>query len=209
MNAASLMRHGLLGAWLTVCGMPCALAQSIETVDLRGDNVFIENEALSGARGRIAVNAASGLNNQQANAASVALGGQTSTYSSVSQGGSDTVVRSSPVNNQAWILGGVLSHSRGLLSINQASGDQNRQNNALAVDVADLASQGDDILAANTAGPALASPRPSALGGKREAGIAEGAFNGANGVLQINQTAGMQNVTSNVIQLRTLGLTGP
>lgn len=203
------MLRPILTACLTACSLSCAMAQSIETVDPRGDNVFIENEALSGARGRIAVNAASGLNNQQANAASVALGGQTSTYSSVSQAGSDAVVRSSPVNNQAWILGGVLSHSRGLLSINQASGDQNRQSNALAVDVADLASQGDDVLAANTAGSAPAATRPSTMGGKREAGIAEGAFNGANGVLQINQTAGMQNVTSNVIQLRTMGLTGP
>jgi hypothetical protein len=37
-------------------------------------------------------------------------------------------------------------------------------------------------------------------------GISEGAFNGANGIVQINQAAGMQNVTANTVQLRATGL---
>jgi hypothetical protein len=203
------MKVTFIASCLTLGLMGVAHGQSFEQGDPRGDSVFIENEALSGARGRIAVNAAAGVNNQQANAASVAFGGQTSTFASVGQSGSDGLVRSSPINNQAWILNGVLGDARGLLSINQASGDQNRQSNTMVIDVADTGSSGDDILAGSVAGPQSQGTRSAPSSGRREAGIAPGAFSGANGVVQINQAAGMQNVTANVIQFRTLGLSAP
>ena len=182
-----------------------ARAQSIDRA-AQGDSVLIDAEALSGSRGRIALNAAAGLNNQQANAASVAIGTHSATYTSVGQSAPDSTLRSSSVDNQAWILNGVMGAAHGLLSINQASGDQNRQNNTMRVEIADMAVSSDDVLAATVSGqPAV--PRPAVNPtGRREVGISEGAFNGANGIVQINQAAGMQNVTANTVQLRATGL---
>lgn len=182
-----------------------AHAQSIDRA-AQGDSVLIDSEALSGSRGRIALNAAAGLNNQQANAASVAIGSHSTTFASVGQSAPDTVLRSSSVDNQAWILNGVMGAAHGLLSINQASGDQNRQSNTMRVEIADVATSSDDVLAATVSGQP-AAPRPAANPtGRREVGIAEGAFSGANGIVQINQAAGMQNVTANTVQLRANGL---
>jgi hypothetical protein len=182
-----------------------ARAQSIDRA-AQGDSVLIDAEALSGSRGRIALNAAAGLNNQQANAASVAIGTHSATYTSVGQSAPDSTLRSSSVDNQAWILNGVMGAAHGLLSINQASGDQNRQSNTMRVEVADMAVSSDDVLAATVSGQP-AAPRPAVNPtGRREVGIAEGAFNGANGIVQINQAAGMQNVTANTVQLRATGL---
>ena len=182
-----------------------ARAQGIDRA-AQGDSVLIDAEALSGSRGRIALNAAAGLNNQQANAASVAIGTHSATYTSVGQSAPDSTLRSSSVDNQAWILNGVMGAAHGLLSINQASGDQNRQSNTMRVEIADMAVSSDDVLAATVSGQP-AAPRPAVNPtGRREVGIAEGAFNGANGIVQINQAAGMQNVTANTVQLRATGL---
>ena len=182
-----------------------ARAQSIDRA-AQGDSALIDAEALSGSRGRIALNAAAGLNNQQANAASVAIGTHSATYTSVGQSAPDSTLRSSSVDNQAWILNGVMGAAHGLLSINQASGDQNRQSNTMRVEIADMAVSSDDVLAATVSGQP-AAPRPAVNPtGRREVGIAEGAFNGANGIVQINQAAGMQNVTANTVQLRATGL---
>jgi len=182
-----------------------ARAQSIDRA-AQGDSVLIDAEALSGSRGRIALNAAAGLNNQQANAASVAIGTHSATYTSVGQSAPDSTLRSSSVDNQAWILNGVMGAAHGLLSINQASGDQNRQSNTMRVEIADMAVSSDDVLAATVSGQP-AAPRPAVNPtGRREVGISEGAFNGANGIVQINQAAGMQNVTANTVQLRATGL---
>lgn len=182
-----------------------ARAQSIDRAT-QGDSVLIDAEALSGARGRIALNAAAGLNNQQANAASVAIGTHSATYTSVGQSAPDTYLRSSSVDNQAWILNGVMGASHGLLSINQASGDQNRQSNTMRVEIADVAASSDEALAATVSGQPTAPRATVNPSGRREVGIAEGAFNGANGIVQINQAAGMQNVTANTVQLRATGL---
>jgi hypothetical protein len=182
-----------------------ARAQGIDRA-AQGDSVLIDAEALSGSRGRIALNAAAGLNNQQANAASVAIGTHSATYTSVGQSAPDSTLRSSSVDNQAWILNGVMGAAHGLLSINQASGDQNRQSNTMRVEIADMAVSSDDVLAATVSGQP-AAPRPAVNPtGRREVGISEGAFNGANGIVQINQAAGMQNVTANTVQLRATGL---
>lgn len=191
--------------WLLIGPCSGAHAQSLDGT-MRGDSVLIDAEALSGSRGRIALNAAAGLNNQQANAASVAIGSQSATFTSVGQSAPDTALRSSSVDNQAWILNGVMGAAHGLLSINQASGDQNRQSNTMRIEIADVAASSDDILAATVSGqpaPARTAVNPT---GRREVGIAEGAFSGASGIVQINQAAGMQNVTANTVQLRAIGL---
>ena len=182
-----------------------ACAQGIDRA-AQGDSVLIDAEALSGSRGRIALNAAAGLNNQQANAASVAIGSHSATFTSVGQSAPDTASRSSAVDNQAWILNGVMGAAHGLLSINQASGDQNRQSNTMRVEIADMAASSDDVLAATVSGQPGAPRAAANPTGRREVGIAEGAFNGANGIVQINQAAGMQNVTANTVQLRATGL---
>jgi hypothetical protein len=194
---------------VTVCllmgPVSAARAQSLDG-GMRGDSVLIDAEALSGSRGRIALNAAAGLNNQQANAASVAIGSQSATFTSVGQSAPDAALRSSSVDNQAWILNGVMGAARGLMSINQASGDQNRQSNTMRVEIADVAASSDDVLAATVSGQPAAARTASNPAGRRDVGIAEGAFSGANGIVQINQAAGMQNVTANTVQLRAIGL---
>jgi hypothetical protein len=93
-----------------------------------------------------------------------------------------------------------------VLSINQASGSGNAEINAIALAAADQgireatdASLADDV-SASAGGQASRNPRPS-VGGSRNAAVESSALRGFQGVLQLNQVAGSDNVTGNALQL--------
>ena len=107
----------------------------------------------------------------------------------------------------ATLAAGAFADAHGLLSVNQSAGAGNAQANLFAVSRGGMVSGLDDAVLADVAGAASASADAAAASSSplREASIAEGAFHGGQGVLQLNQTAGADNASANAIVLRLPG----
>lgn len=161
--------------------------------------------------GRLALNVVAGHGNAQANLAAIAHGPASQSDASVTQ----HVAPSTGVAARdalAVIDGRVLAGAQGVASVNQVAGSGNAQLNALAI----LAGGGASTHGAQTLDPAVLATvavdpvpagTPSAVDPAplREARIDGGAFQGPQGVLQINQTAGVGNASTNAIVLHIPG----
>jgi hypothetical protein len=175
----------------------------------------VERGAGRDAHGRVAVNVAAGAGNAQANLAAIAVsdGGLAIPDARVLQrpqsGGREAHAR-------ARIERGAFGDGDGLLSINQVAGSGNAQANVFLLgnvpaDVDALALPGAVApLAADTELAATqGDPNPSDLqhapAWRREAVIADDAFRGRQGVLQVNQTAGVGNNSANAIVIQLPG----
>lgn len=176
------------------------------------DQAHAADHAGKGAVGRTAVNQAAGSNNVQVNLAAIAIAangvGAVDLRSAQSASPGDRLREAS-----ARIEGQAFSGTQGLLSVNQAAGSGNAQANLFALGnggatpftppggaIAGL----DDAALASVAGErttetAGTMPRP------RQALIADDALRGGQGVVQVNQTAGVGNASTNAIVLRLPG----
>ncbi len=163
----------------------------------------IDGNALAGATGVIAVNLAAGDFNLQSNAQAIAIGAQAQAQIEQRQR-IQALTASVPDAMVAGIGGNALSGAHGLISVNQASGVGNREANSIAVVVA-LAQQGieestsarladlDTQTSGATGGRSQAAPSSS----PRSASVAGTALRGTEGVVQLNQIAGMGNTAGN------------
>lgn len=179
------------------------------------DAAAIGGAAGRGLAGRGAINLAAGSGNAQANLAAIAL----------SSGGHGLITLQARQHAQlppaqlaelrerdasARIDGRAFSDSIGLLSVNQVAGSGNAQINVFALGNADaaIAASGlaglDDATLAAVAGnnPTEGTETPSGL---RHATIADDAFHGSQGVVQVNQSAGVGNLSTNAIVLQLPG----
>ena len=172
------------------------------------DNALLDGQAGVGARGRIAVNQAAGSGNAQSNLAAIAI-------STSGTGQVGLQARQQPFAGprdraaSAQLQGGAFSGSQGLLSINQVAGSGNAQANLFAVGQhvgpTDVVLAGlDDSARASVTGDS-ASGQPAAPPVTRDARIGDGAFRGSQGVVQLNQTAGVGNLSTNAIVLQLPG----
>lgn len=164
----------------------------------------IGGNALANVQGRAAVNIVAGDSNVQANSAALAIGlGEASAYALA-------MIRQSTEPHQAKapgvafaIIGDrAFSNAAGMISINQSSGVGNAQANAAAIGLGfEAGVVAESRLSATTSGgPSLASGPDSAR--YRGASIAESAFEGVRGLIQINQSAGSGNSTANTFALK-------
>lgn len=166
-------------------------------------NSRMDGKALDGSSGAIAVNLSAGDFNQQANLRALAVGEQAAVRITAQQQQKRNTANAPDVA-VASIGGQALGNASGLISINQASGTANAQlNTASAV----LAPQGtsatstDQWLAnvcackqdTTTAGQDQGRSAPRT----RAAAVEAEAMRGAQGVVQLNQIAGSNNVTAN------------
>ncbi|QDX21356.1 hypothetical protein FP568_08875 [Pandoraea pnomenusa] len=170
--------------------------------ELAGTHATVENGTAVGVTGALGVNQAAGVNNAQANSAVIANGG------SVTAGASSTnqqaLVTTTTGAASAAIQGNAFSGTSGLTQVNQASGAGTLQRNATVIvtgDASGVASVSDTALSAaiSKGGPA---GRDNLNDQFRTASISGDAFRGASGVVQVNQSAGIGNVTANVFVLR-------
>ena len=100
------------------------------------------------------------------------------------------------------IGGHAFTNSIGALSINQTSGTGNAQVNGMAIGIGlDVNVMSESMLSNMSTGAGLAAREPDE--GIRSATIADSAFNGSRGLVQVNQSAGSGNSTANnfVLQL--------
>lgn len=168
------------------------------------DQSVIRDSVMVGASGAIAVNQAAGDMNQQANAAAVAYNPQgVATVQTGILQGSRNIRGSLPDVAATRIDGRAFANTSGVLAVNQASGFANSQANSTAIA---MGIKGEVI-----ADSVLAETFPDAAGlvkaGRdqpsiREVSVSETAFQNAQGVVQLNQTAGSGNNSANNFALR-------
>ncbi len=182
------------------------LALLLSAAAVRADGIgyvtasVIDGEVAGNARGRIAVNQAAGDANQQANAAAIAVGGQ-SASATVEVGQHIDYSGNAPDVAVARIGQNAFAGASGLIAVNQSSGVANAQSNSVAVAMGINGEVGDEALSAalpDAAGLAEAGAAP----GLRIADVDDTAFRNARGIVQLNQTAGAGNSSSNNFALR-------
>lgn len=195
MNANNIGKLGLAFALLLSAAAVRADGIGYVTVSV------IDDEVASNATGRIAINQAAGDANQQANAAAIAIGGEAV---------SATVVVGQHISNFSGNVPDVavvrigrnaFAGASGLIAVNQSSGVANAQSNSAAVAMGINGEVGDEALSAalpDAAGLDGAGAAP----GLRIVDVDDTAFRNARGLVQLNQTAGAGNSSSNNFALR-------
>ncbi len=205
MNASTLR-------WLLLLTVAPALARADGYSGMLDylDQTRLEGRALSGASGAIAINQAAGDFNQQANLRSLARGQRAVVQVQGGQQLSRTYVEAGPLQARASIEGQALGGANGIASINQASGHANTSMNVVGIALAQRGiSESDDAALAAASVTALAGGQGSAgdgvAAGTRQVGVSASALQGFNGVLQLNQIAGIGNDTANTLCMAVKG----
>ncbi|AJP57205.1 hypothetical protein UC34_09715 [Pandoraea vervacti] len=201
-NARRVIALTATTAFAAIAGASQAQDVWIVNGELAGTHATIENGVAVGVSGALGVNQAAGVNNVQANSAVVANGGGLTTGATSTN--QQAFVATTTGAASAVIQGNAFSGTSGLMQINQTSGAGNLQRNATVIvsgDASGVASVSDTALSAaiSKGGPAGHNNLNDQF---RTASISSDAFRGASGVLQVNQSAGIGNVTANVFVLR-------
>lgn len=167
---------------------------------LAENNALINGNVLQG-HGLIGVNMAAGEQNAQINAAALAISYGQGAHSLVDLRQSVSVEEGDYAHDSfSAITDNAFSNVSGVISVNQVSGMGNAQINAMAIGMGlDGEAVTDVMLESSSTGyTADLAPEDNGL---REARIDEKAFNGASGLVQVNQLAGSGNATANSFQL--------
>jgi hypothetical protein len=153
-----------------------------------------------GANGVVAINETSGLDNVQANQGVLMNGPAPLNLTGSAQSASAdarTTAAKSDIGSNAF------SNTSGLIEVNQSAGVANLQRNSAVIGAAPVEGEivADGVLSATTAkngGTGGSGETHSA----REVSIGTDALKNVSGIVQINQTAGSGNVSSNSFVLR-------
>lgn len=164
----------------------------------------IDQNALAGSSGAIAVNQAAGDLNQQANLRAIAIGGHAiATVDARQHRDADTY--DTPAHASAVIGGSALAGASGIASINQASGSGNAETNAVSLALAQQGTRGEQDGPMSASAFASAerrrAPGPAGKTASRNVAVEATALRGFEGVLQLNQIAGSANATGNRLML--------
>jgi len=158
----------------------------------------ISGNALRGVSGAVNVNIAAGDHNLQSNSGVMAIGSHAlATNIVVQQIKANNSL--APDRSSVQIRDSALSQASGWISVNQAAGTQNVQSNTLSVA---LGVRGSSLTSANlsqvtSGGNGQELDPETDSSSRRDAKIGASAFRGTTGVVQVNQSAGMGNRTSN------------
>jgi hypothetical protein len=176
---------------------------SAQAQDAAVSTNMISAAALSGSTGRIAVNTAAGNGSTQANIAAVSVGGASTSSTIGSEQQASVPYPVMRTGARSEIGADAFRGATGLISVNQSSGHGNTQANLAAIAVGQIPEVSIEQLAHVGAAPAAAQQAAGNAGGTpgQNAVIADSAFAGARGIVQVNQLAGSGNSTANVFAL--------
>jgi len=192
-----LTRTVLIGALLSVGN---AHAQ---TEGATSSHNLIAAGTLSDSSGSIAVNTSAGVGNAQANVAAisvskdVAISGVRNQQEATSYYQARHGVQSSEIGRNAF------ANTSGVIAVNQSSGNANTQANLVAIAAGRISETSIDQLSHVRAQQEMPSNLSQDTNQYRRssASIADSAFSGAQGLVQINQLAGSGNNTANIFTL--------
>jgi len=168
------------------------------------------NAVISGSgstyRGSLAVNQAAGDSQQQANARAIA------NANAARQGTADAATPIQQLIDQlpptqagsasARIEGAAFSNGQGVLGINQSAGSSNQQINAFRLANGLAEGLDDATLSQQNVVPATLSEVIEPSGGARIVNTDDRAFSNSQGVVQLNQSAGVGNSSINSLGIR-------
>lgn len=200
---SATMSRTLLAVALVCMALPARAQQGPVVTD---QAAWIGDDAVSHASGRIAVNQASGVGNAQANIAVIALSPEGVAFADV-DARQQAAPASGLINARAVIDGAAFSNSHGVMSVNQAAGASNLQLNIIAIGSAGAIeiARASDAALASTAPAGTSTEGTVTVVTERRAVIDLDAFRGIQGVVQVNQTAGVGNLSTNAIVLQLPG----
>ena len=164
------------------------------------NNAEIDN---SGAQyqGNFSVNQAAGDLQQQANARAIAIGHGASATVQIRQRLRGQV--DPAMDAHSSIQGNSFSNGNGVLGVNQSSGANTQQANALRISISAQPQSIDDsvlmqqnVTLLNNSDPTDSAP------GFRQVATSDQAFTGSRGVIQLNQSAGVGNRMANTLSIR-------
>jgi hypothetical protein len=162
----------------------------------------IQADAGVRSSGRIAVNQASGSGNAQANLATLALAADGRSWAAINATQATTPDRNAVLDADASIAGNAFAGGTGVFAVNQAAGNGNLQVNAFALGASAITVH--DAVLAQAAGD-TSTERTDTVVQVRRASIDADAFRGGQGVVQVNQAAGIGNLSTNAIVLQLPG----
>ncbi|PTT98492.1 adhesin [Pseudomonas sp. HMWF031] len=157
----------------------------------------------SGAQyqGNFSVNQAAGDLQQQANARAIAIGHGASATVQIRQRLRGQV--DPAMDAHSSIQGNSFSNGSGVLGVNQSSGANTQQANALRISISAQPQSIDDsvlmqqnVTLLNNSDPTDSAP------GYRQVATSDQAFTGSRGVIQLNQSAGVGNRMANTFSVR-------
>lgn len=159
----------------------------------------IQDMTLEGSSGVIGVNISAGDSNAQLNARALAVSiGQGVASASIHAVQRVELLGDAPDSAVSLIQGNAFSNASGMISVNHASGVANAQVNDIAIGFAiGGVAVTESELSLTVTGQPVSQPNQAQIQQHREASISGSAFEGASGVVQINQLAGSGNATSN------------
>lgn len=188
-----------LGAVLLAGGMQAATAQDIPV--MRNSSV-LSGSALSSVNGVSTTNMAAGDGNLQSNSGTLAIGNVANTANRLQQ---QSRIDGQLANQQATIgiKDRAYRQAEGWLSINQAAGQGNAQSNSFGVAMGISASNLSDMTLQQVVADEQRLSGASGNSGKSSSRIEidKTAFEGARGVIQVNQSAGTGNATRNSFRM--------
>ena len=164
------------------------------------NNAEIDN---SGAQyqGNFSVNQAAGDLQQQANARAIAIGHGASATVQIRQRLRGQV--DPAMDARSSIQGNSFSNGNGVLGVNQSSGANTQQANAVRISISAQPQSIDDsvlmqqnVTLLNNSDPTDSAP------GYRQVATSDQAFTGSRGVIQLNQSAGVGNRMANTLSIR-------
>lgn len=185
---------------LMLAAMPL-LADEVPKAGVNSARSVIEDNVARDLTGYLGLNMAAGDFNAQSNSTAIVMGeargrgvANTNLMQSIdARGAMMPAMANSEIRNNAF------TNARGAIGINQVSGVANAQANMVTIGIGAEISLDSD-LAQTVAGPIEGGAVDRS--GARQATVADTAFTGARGIVQLNQSAGAGNATANNFSLR-------
>lgn len=187
----------------TLLMMGCIQTVAAQDFPAIRNSTVLSGSALSEVSGVSTTNMAAGDGNLQSNSGTLAIGNVANSANELQQ---QSRIEERLVNqqNMTGIKGAAFQQSEGWLSINQAAGQGNVQSNSFGVAMGISASNLSDTtlqgVQADRQGLIGTSGERSGHSSSRVE-IDKTAFEGARGVIQVNQSAGTGNATSNSFRM--------
>lgn len=188
----------ILGVTGFISTLPVLAQEALNELPMYVTTSVIDGDALSNTRGRFAVNVAAGDSNAQVNAGALSIdpsgGLAAANVISHQSVGQNSVT--APDLSIAIIGDRAFTNSAGAISVNQTSGVGNAQANGMAIALGvEVEAVSESLLSATASGVGLNGVDSSS--GEKAATISNTAFQGSHGLIQINQSAGSGNSTTN------------
>jgi hypothetical protein len=186
---------------LLVLAMLCACTSALADSNSPVVDQAVINSSGQNYQGNFSLNQAAGDQQQQVNGRAIAIGTEAQATGQYRQHISTRA--DSARDARSIIEGNAFSNGNGILGINQSSGANNQQINAVRLSISVQPQSIDDsVLSQQNVALLQSSGSTEHPPGSRQVATSDQAFTGSRGVVQLNQSAGVGNQSVNALSVR-------